>query len=597
MSTYAAPLKDMQFVIEELVGLADITAMPACAEVTPDLVEAVLGEAGKFAAEVLDPLNRVGDEVGAAWSDGKVTPPPGFAGAYQQFIDAGWNSLSGPTEFGGQGLPHIVAMAVQEMWNSANMAFCLCPMLTSGVIEALKLRGSDAQKNLFMGKLVAGEWSGTMNLTEPQAGSDLSAVRTQAVPEGNHYLIRGTKIFITWGEHDMSRNIVHLVLARTPGAPEGVKGISLFVVPKFLPNGDGSPGARNDVKCVSIEHKLGIHASPTCVMAYGENGGAIGYMVGEENRGLETMFIMMNHARLGVGLEGVAIAERAYQHALDYAKTRVQGRAIGQRSGDRVSIIHHPDVRRMLMSMKSQIEAMRALAYTASAALDKAKHHPDDNERKRNQAYVDLLIPIVKGWCTEQAIEIASTGVQIHGGTGFIEASGAAQYLRDARITAIYEGTTGIQAADLVGRKIGFEKGATAAAVIAQMRKDVWGLTQNAHAGVTALHAALSRAVEALAQATKWVVDQFPADPNAVAAVSVPYLKLWGIVAGGWLMGRAAELCAGKLAADATDADFCETKIATARFYVEHVLPQAPALAEEIIGGAASVLEFGEARF
>ncbi len=597
MSTYAAPLKDMQFVIEELVGLADITAMPACAEVTPDLVEAVLGEAGKFAAEVLDPLNRVGDEVGAAWSDGKVTPPPGFAGAYQQFIDAGWNSLSGPTEFGGQGLPHIVAMAVQEMWNSANMAFCLCPMLTSGVIEALKLRGSDAQKNLFMGKLVAGEWSGTMNLTEPQAGSDLSAVRTQAVPEGNHYLIRGTKIFITWGEHDMSRNIVHLVLARTPGAPEGVKGISLFVVPKFLPNGDGSPGARNDVKCVSIEHKLGIHASPTCVMAYGENGGAIGYMVGEENRGLETMFIMMNHARLGVGLEGVAIAERAYQHALDYAKTRVQGRAIGQRSGDRVSIIHHPDVRRMLMSMKSQIEAMRALAYTASAALDKAKHHPDDNERKRNQAYVDLLIPIVKGWCTEQAIEIASTGVQIHGGTGFIEASGAAQYLRDARITAIYEGTTGIQAADLVGRKIGFEKGATAAAVIAQMRKDVWGLTQNAHSGVTALHAALSRAVEALAQATKWVVDQFPADPNAVAAVSVPYLKLWGIVAGGWLMARAAELCAGKLAADATDADFCETKIATARFYVEHVLPQAPALAEEIIGGAASVLEFGEARF
>ena len=597
MSTDTAPLKDMQFVIEELVGLADITAMPGCAEVTPDLVEAVLGEASKFANEVLDPLNRIGDEQGAKWADGTVTPPPGFADAYQQFIDAGWNSLSGPTEFGGQGLPHIVAMAVQEMWNSANMAFCLCPMLTSGVIEALKLRGSDAQKNLFMSKLVAGEWSGTMNLTEPQAGSDLSAVRTQALPEGDHYLIRGTKIFITWGEHDMSRNIVHLVLARTPGAPEGVKGISLFVVPKFLLNADGSPGARNDVKCVSIEHKMGIHASPTCVMSYGENGGAAGYMVGAENRGLETMFIMMNHARLGVGLEGVAIAERAYQHALDYAKTRVQGRAIGQRAGDRVTIINHPDVRRMLLSMKSPIEAMRALAYTASAALDKAKHHPDDGERKRNQAYVDLLIPIVKGWCTEQAIEIASTGVQIHGGTGFVEASGAAQYLRDARITAIYEGTTGIQAADLVGRKIGFEKGATAAVVIAQMRKDISGLTQNAHADVAAMHAALSRAVEALAQATQWVVEKFPGDPNAVAAVSVPYLKLWGIVAGGWLMGRAAELCANKLTAGAADADFCKTKIATARFYVEHILPQAAALAEEITSGASSVLGFGEAQF
>jgi alkylation response protein AidB-like acyl-CoA dehydrogenase len=597
MSTYAAPLKDMQFVIGELVGLADITAMPACAEVTPDLVEAVLSEAGKFAAEVLDPLNRIGDEQGAKLIDGTVTPPPGFAGAYQQFIDAGWNSLSGPTEFGGQGLPHIVAMAVQEMWNSANMAFCLCPMLTSGVIEALKLRGSDAQKNLFMSKLVAGEWSGTMNLTEPQAGSDLSAVRTQAVPAGDHYLIKGTKIFITWGEHDMSRNIVHLVLARTPGAPEGVKGISLFVVPKFLLNADGSPGTRNDVKCLSIEHKMGIHASPTCVMSYGENGGAAGYMVGAENRGLETMFIMMNHARLGVGLEGVAIAERAYQHALEYAKTRVQGRAIGQRAGDRVTIIHHPDVRRMLLSMKSQIEAMRALAYTASAALDKAKHHPDDNERKRNQAYVDLLIPIVKGWCTEQAIEIASTGVQIHGGTGFVEASGAAQYLRDARITAIYEGTTGIQAADLVGRKIGFEQGATAEVVIAEMRKDISGLTQNAHADVAAMHAALLRAVEALAQATRWVVEKFPADPNAVAAVSVPYLKLWGIVAGGWLMGRAAELCANKLAAGAADADFCRSKIATARFYVEHILPQAAALAEEITSGASSVLGFGELQF
>jgi alkylation response protein AidB-like acyl-CoA dehydrogenase len=587
----------MQFVIEELVGLADITAMPACAEVTQDLVEAVLGEAGKFAAEVLDPLNRSGDQQGAQLADGKVTPPAGFAEAYKQFTDAGWNSLSGPTEFGGQGLPHIVAMAVQEMWNSANMAFCLCPMLTSGVIEALKLRGSPEQKQHYMSKLVAGEWSGTMNLTEPQAGSDLSAVRTRAVPEGAHYRIYGTKIFITWGEHDMARNIVHLVLARTPDAPEGVKGISLFIVPKYLLNAHGSPGARNDVKCVSIEHKMGIHASPTCVMSYGEGEGAVGYLVGEENRGLEYMFIMMNHARLGVGLEGVAIAERAYQHARDYAKTRVQGRAIGQKSGDRVTIINHPDVRRMLLTMKAQVEAMRALAYTASAALDKAKHHPDDAERKRNQAYVDLLIPIVKGWCTEQAIEVASTGVQIHGGMGFIEETGAAQYLRDARITAIYEGTTGIQAADLVGRKIGYEKGATAAVVIAQMRRLISALAQNANADVAAQHDALVRGVDALAHATKWVVDKFPQDPNAVAAVSVPYLKLWGIVAGGWLMARAAEISAATLASGAGDVGFCKTKIATARFYVEHILPQAVALAEEIIGGAASVLAVSDAQF
>jgi alkylation response protein AidB-like acyl-CoA dehydrogenase len=488
-------------------------------------------------------------------------------------------------------------MAVQEMWNSANMAFCLCPMLTSGVVEALKLRGSGAQKKQFMEKLVSGEWSGTMNLTEPQAGSDLSAVRTQARRAGDHYLIRGTKIYITWGEHDMAQNIVHLVLARTPDAPEGVKGISLFIVPKFMPNADGTPGVRNDVKCLSIEHKMGIHASPTCVMAYGEQEGAIGYLVGEENRGLETMFIMMNHARLGVGLEGVAIAERAWQHALEYAKTRVQGRAIGQKSGERVTIIQHPDVRRMLLTMKAQIEAMRALAYTASAALDKARHHPDDGERARQQARVDLLIPIVKGWCAEQAIEIASTGVQIHGGMGFIEATGAAQYLRDARSTAIYEGTTGIQAADLVGRKIGFEKGATAALIIAEMRGDIARLAPHAQTEVAALHAALTRAVDALDAATQWVVTTFPADANAVAAVSVPYLKLWGIVAGGWLMGRAAEIAAARFAESKGDLRFYKTKIATARFYIEHILPQAPALAEEITCGAASVLALEECRF
>ena len=596
MSTYAAPLQDMQFVIKDLVGLADITAMPDCAEVTEDLVDAVLDEAAKFAAGVLDPLNRAGDKEGAKFADAVVTSSPGFKAAYRQFIAGGWNGLSGEPAYGGQGLPHVVSMPVQEMWNSANMAFCLCPMLTSGVLEALKLKGTPAQKETYLHKLTAGEWTGTMNLTEPQAGSDLSAVRTRAVPEGDHYLLHGTKIFITWGEHDMAENIIHLVLARTPDAPEGVKGISLFIVPKFLVNADGSLGPRNDVKCVSIEHKMGINASPTCVLAYGDGKGAVGYLVGEENRGLEYMFIMMNHARLGVGLEGVALAERAYQHAREYAKTRVQGRAIGQRSGDRVTIIRHPDVRRMLLTMKAQTEAMRALAYSASAALDKASHHPDDKERRKNQALVDFLIPIVKGWCTEQGVEIASIGVQIHGGMGFVEEAGAAQYLRDARITTIYEGTTGIQAADLVGRKVGFEKGATAFAIIEVMRKIDAKLAASTNDDVRAARENLKRAIDGLATATHWVVDTFPHDPNAVAAVSVPFLKLWGTVAGGWMMARAALLADAKIAGGG-DANFCRAKIATARFYAEHILPQAGGLVRAVIGGASSVLALSEAQF
>jgi len=596
MSAYAAPLRDMKFVINELVGISDITAMPECAEITGDLVDAVLDEAAKFASGVLDPLNRVGDKEGSRFIDGKVTTPQGFKDAYQQFIAGGWNGLSGDTAFGGQGLPHVVAMPVQEMWNSANMAFCLCPMLTSGVLEALKLIGTAEQKALYLPKLTAGTWAGTMNLTEPQAGSDLSAVRTRAVPEGDHYRLHGTKIFITWGEHDMAENIVHLVLARTPDAPEGVKGISLFIVPKFLFNADGSLGERNDVKCVSIEHKLGINASPTCVLAYGDSKGAVGYLVGEENRGLEYMFIMMNHARLGVGLEGVAIAERAYQHAREYAKTRVQGRAIGQRSGDRVTIIHHPDVKRMLLMMKAQAEAMRAVAYTASAALDKSRHHPDDKERRRQQALVDFLIPIVKGWCTEQCVEVASTGVQIHGGMGFVEETGAAQYLRDARITTIYEGTTGIQAADLVGRKVAYEKGATAFAIIEEMRGLDAQLSASSNADVAAQREGLKRAANAVAAATQWIVDTFGSNPNAVAAVAVPYLKLWGTAAGGWQMARAA-LIAERRLADGGDADFYRAKIATARFYSEHILPLTAALHSEVVRGAGSVLALEEAQF
>ncbi len=596
MSTYTAPLKDMQFAITEFAGLAGISALPGCEEVSAELVEAVLTEAGRFAQGVLDPLNRSGDQQGAQWHDGEVTAPAGFKEAYAQFIEAGWNGLSGATDYGGQGLPHCIAMPLQEMWNSANMAFCLCPMLTTGVQEALTHHGSEALLKTYMSKLVTGEWAGTMNLTEPQAGSDLSAVRTRAEPEGNHYRIQGTKIFITWGEHDMAANIVHLVLARLPDAPEGVKGISMFVVPKFLVNADGSIGERNDIRCVSIEHKLGIHGSPTCVLAYGDNGGAVGYLVGEANRGLEYMFTMMNHARLGVGMEGVAIAERAYQHALEYAKTRVQGRAIGQRSGDRVTIIHHPDVRRMLMTMRAQTEAMRALGYYAAGALDRSKRHPDAKERARQQARLDLLTPVVKGWSTEVAIEIASLGVQVHGGMGFVEETGAAQYLRDARITTIYEGTTGIQANDLIGRKVGAEKGATALALIAEMR-ELSARLDAAGDGFKVMHAAYVQAVDALEAATRWVADQHRQRPEAAAAVAVPFLKLLGTVAGGWMMVRAVLIAHERAREPGADRVFLEAKLATARFYVEHLLPQAGALAETVTQGADSALALDPASF
>ncbi len=596
MSTYAAPLKDMRFAIKELAGLSEVSALPGFGEANVELADAVLAEAGKFAQEVLDPLNRDGDKQGTRLADGKVTPPKGFKEAYRKFIEAGWNGLGGQPEYGGQGLPHLIATPVQEIWKSANMALCLAPMLTSGVFEALRHHGSPQQQQTYLPKLTSGEWSGTMNLTEPQAGSDLSAVSTRAEREGDHYRIRGTKIFITWGEHDMTENIVHLVLARTPDAPEGVRGISLFIVPKFLVKPDGSTGERNDIRCVSIEHKMGIHASPTCVMAYGDNKGAIGYLVGEENRGLEYMFTMMNYARLGVGVEGVALAERAYQHALEYARTRVQGREIGQKSGDRVTIIHHPDVRRMLMSMRAQTEAMRALAYYAAATLDKAKHHPDPVEKRRSQALLDLLTPVVKGWCTEQGVEVASTGIQVHGGMGFVEETGAAQYLRDARITTIYEGTTGIQANDLIGRKVAFEKGATALAVIAAMREmdarlgAVGGMPES-------LRINLREAIDTLDGATRWIVATYPQNANAAAGVAVPYLKLFGTVAGGWMMARAALVAQEKLKQPDADRDFLQAKLATARFYAEHELPRALPLAREVTRGADSVLALDPAKF
>ena len=597
MPEYVAPLRDMQFVVKELGGLSAVGGLPGCEEVTPDLVDAVLEEAGKFATGVLSPINWTGDQQGAKWNDGVVTTPDGFKDAYAKFCEGGWPALGANPEYGGQGLPHLISGLVSEIWNGANMSFCLCPMLTTAAVNAIERHGSDQQKQLYLEKLVSGEWTGTMNLTEPQAGSDLSAVRARAIPEGDHYRVHGTKIFITYGEHDFTDNVIHLVLARTPDAPEGVKGISLFIVPKFLVNADGSIGARNDVKCVSIEHKLGIHASPTCVMAYGDKEGAIGYLVGEENRGLEYMFTMMNLARLEVGIEGIAVSERAYQHALAYAKERVQGREAGVKSGERVSIIHHPDVRRMLMTMKAQVEAMRTLSVAACTALDLAHRHPERDQRAKFQSLFDLLTPVVKGWCTEQSIEITSLGVQVHGGMGFVEETGAAQHLRDARITSIYEGTTGIQANDLIGRKVAAEKGMTAKAVIAEMQAFDKELAGASDPSIVVIRRALADAVAALNEATNWVVETYPYNVKAALAAAVPYLKLWGTVAGGWQMARAALIAKQRLDQGAEDFDFYRGKIATARFFAEHILPLAHAHKSAIVNGSASTLALEVAQF
>jgi acyl-CoA dehydrogenase len=574
MSAYHAPLKDMRFVLNELAGLSEVAKLPGYEEATPDVVDAILEEASKFASEVLDPINYSGDREGSKFTDGKVQTPKGFREAYKSFCEGGWNALPFEAEWGGQGLPRLVSTPVQEMWKSSNMSFSLCPLLTQGAIEALLLRGSEPLKQAYLPPMVQGKWTGTMNLTEPQAGSDLALVRTRADREGDHYLISGQKIFITYGEHDLAENIVHLVLARTPDAPAGVKGISLFVVPKFVPNKDGTPGKRNSARCASIEHKLGIHASPTAVMVYEK---AVGYLVGEENRGLEYMFIMMNAARFAVGLEGVAIAERAFQRALAFAKERVQGRDLVG-GGASVPIIRHPDVRRMLMLMKSQAEAMRALAYTTAAAMDFALKTRD----KSHQAFVDLMIPVVKGWCTETGIEVASLGVQVHGGMGFVEETGAAQYLRDARITTIYEGTTGIQAMDLVGRKIAREAGATAKAWIVELKK------LEPHPEIRKTFAEGIKAVE---DCVDFIVAA--KDPRAQFAGAVPFLKLMGIVAGGWQMARAA-LAAAK---PGGDEDFKKAKIATARFYADHVLVQAPALRNTVVNGAAGVMALTEEQF
>ena len=592
MSAYAAPLKDMKFVLNELAGLAEVAKLPGYADATPDTVEAILQEAGNFASGVLDPINHSGDQEGSKWTESGVKTPKGFREAYRQYIDGGWAALPFEPEWGGQGLPKLVATAVEETLTSSNMSFTLCPLLTQGAIHALELCGTETLKKTFMGKMIAGQWTGTMNLTEPQAGSDLALVRSHAAPKGNHYLVSGQKIFITYGDHDLTDNIVHLVLARTPDAPEGVKGISLFVVPKFMVKPDGSLGERNRVQCASIEHKLGIHASPTAVMVFDN---AVGYLVGEENKGLSYMFVMMNAARFSVGLEGVAIAERAFQRALAYARDRVQGKELT--GGKTVHIIQHPDVRRMLMLMKSQTEATRALAYVVAGAMDAAARHPDKETRAGNQAFVELMIPVVKGWSTETGIEVASLGVQVHGGMGFVEETGAAQHLRDARITTIYEGTTGIQANDLMGRKIAREGGVTVKGWLALLAQFDGELAQSKNVDVRALRAALAAGAKGVAECVEYVLATAGKDPNAAFSGAVPFLKLMGITAGGWQMARAALIAEKQIASGNGEAKFLSAKIATARFYADHVLSQAPGLADTVIAGAAAVMALDEEQF
>ncbi|EJL88323.1 acyl-CoA dehydrogenase [Herbaspirillum sp. CF444] len=600
--SYVAPVKDMLFVMNELAGLSEVNALPNCEDATPETVEAILEENAKFCGEVVAPINHSADKDPSFWSDGTVTTSKGFKEAFKQFGESGWQGVQHPVEFGGQGLPKLVATPCIEMLNSANLSFALCPLLTDGTIEALMTAGTDEQKNTYLTNFISGKWTGTMNLTEPQAGSDLALVRTRAVPQGDGtFKLSGTKIFITYGEHDMAENIVHLVLARTPDAPEGVKGISLFIVPKFLVKPDGSLGERNDVHCVSIEHKLGIKASPTAVLQFGDHGGAVGTLVGEENRGLEYMFIMMNAARFAVGIQGISVAERAYQKAVAYAKDRVQSRDLAGSAGA-VTIIHQPDVRRMLMSMRSQVEAARALAYVAAAASDAGHHHPDEATRKANQACYEYLVPVVKGWSTELSIDVTSTGVQVHGGMGFIEETGAAQYYRDARILAIYEGTTAIQANDLVGRKTARDGGAVAKGLIAQIHKTESALSAAAAAGefgddLQAIRKRLVDGARALDDVVNYVVANIKTDIKGVFSGSVPYLKLAGVVLGGWQMARAALVAVDKLKAGEGDAQFYKAKIATARFYADHVLTQASSLRASIIEGSAGVMALTEAQF
>lgn len=599
--SYTAPVKDMLFAIEHLAHIEQIAQIPGFEDAGLDTAAAVLEECAKFNEGVLAPLNWEGDKNPSSFNAGVVTTTPGFKEAFRQYGEGGWQGLQHPADFGGQGLPKTIGAACIEMTNSANMSFALCPLLTDGAIEALLTAGSDELKAKYLEKLVTGQWTGTMNLTEPQAGSDLALVRTRAEPQPDGtYKIFGTKIYITYGEHDMAENIIHLVLARVQGAPEGVKGISLFVVPKFMVNDDGSLGARNDAHCVSIEHKLGIKASPTAVLQFGDGTaasiadsagpGAVGYLVGQENRGLEYMFIMMNAARYAVGMQGIAISERAYQKAVQYAKDRVQSRPVDGSINASAAIIHHPDVKRMLMTMRATVEGCRAMATVAAAAFDAAHHHPDAEARKQNQAFYEFMVPLVKGYSTETSLEVTSLGVQVHGGMGFIEETGAAQYYRDAKILTIYEGTTAIQANDLVGRKTARDGGQVAKGIAAQIEKTEADLLASGTPAALAVAKRLTAARKALLDVIDFVAGGTKAQPNAVFAGSVPYLMLAGNVVAGWQLARSL-LVAQELLQKGQDAAFMRAKITTAQFYAEHILVKAPGLRDSIVEGAASVTE------
>ena len=597
--TYSAPVKDMLFNIEHLARIDQIAQLPGFEDADLATAQAVLEESAKFNEEVLAPLNWAGDQDPSAWNNGVVNATPGFKDAYRQFAEGGWQGLQHPVDFGGQGLPKTIGAVCGEMQNSANMSFALCPLLSDGAIEALLTAGSDALKAIYLEKIVSGQWTGTMNLTEPQAGSDLALVRTRAEPQADGtYRIFGTKIYITWGEHDMAENIVHLVLARVQGAPEGVKGISLFVVPKFLVDAKGNPGTRNDVQCVSIEHKMGIKASPTAVLQYGDGlagsvadaagAGAVGYLVGQENRGLEYMFIMMNAARYGVGVQGIAIAERAYQKAAQFARDRVQSRPVDGSMNSSAPIIHHPDVRRMLMTMRAYVQGCRALACVAASAFDVAHHHPDAQARKEHQTFYEFMVPLVKGFSTEMSLEVTSLAVQVHGGMGFIEETGVAQYYRDARILTIYEGTTAIQANDLVGRKTARDGGQAAKAIAAQVAATVADLQANGSADAIAMAKRLDAARAAFVEVVDFVAGHSKASPNAVYAGSVPYLMLSGNLMAGWQLGRSL-LVAQEQLAKGIDNDFMQSKITTARFYADHILTKVPGLRDSIVDGADAV--------
>ncbi|MEO5661138.1 MAG: acyl-CoA dehydrogenase [Polaromonas sp.] len=587
--TYKAPLKDMLFDIKHLANIDQVAQLPGFEDAGFDTAEAVLQECAKFSEGVLSPLNWEGDKNPSSWKDGVVTTTPGFKQAFRQYVEGGWQGLQHPSDFGGQGLPKTIGAACGEMLNSANMSFALCPMLTDGATEALLTAGSDELNAVYLEKLISGQWTGTMNLTEPQAGSDLAAVRSRAEPQSDgSYKVFGTKIFITYGEHDMAENIVHLVLARVTGAPEGVKGISLFVVPKFMVNQDLSLGARNDVHCVSIEHKLGIKASPTAVLQFGDHGGAAGYIVGEENRGLEYMFIMMNAARYAVGVQGIAIAERAYQKAVSFAKDRVQSRPVDGSIKASAAIILHPDVKRMLMTMRAYTEGCRAMATVGAAAYDAMHHHPDADVRKLNEAFYEFLVPLIKGYSTEMSQEVTSLGVQVHGGMGFIEETGAAQYFRDARILTIYEGTTAIQANDLIGRKTARDGGQTAKGIASQIEATENALLAQGSADALAVAKRLKAARLAFVDVVGFVAANTKTSPNAVFAGSVPYLMLAGNVMAGWQLARSL-LAASEQLAQGVDVAFMQAKITTARFYADHLLTKAPGMRDSIVEGADCV--------